>query len=98
MALIRICVTDDHAAAFALATETAQRYRTVPSYARVQDMEGLSDPAELHLIGTWPRILDGLAEYADAGTTDFRLEVAAHDADARQATLDALADHLRRRS
>ena len=51
MALIRICVTDDHAAAYALAQETAARYRTVPSYAAVQDMEGLDDPAELHLIG-----------------------------------------------
>ena len=53
MALIRICVTDDTAGAFALARETATRYRAVPSYAAVQDKEGLADPAELHLIGTW---------------------------------------------
>jgi F420-dependent oxidoreductase-like protein len=94
MALIRICVTDDHAGAYALARETAMRYRAVPSYATVQDMEGLDDPAELHLIGTWARILDGLAAYAAAGVTDFRLEVAAHTLAARDATRGALAAHL----
>lgn len=96
MALIRICVTDDHTGAYELARTTAQLYRAVPSYERVQDMEGLNDPAELHLIGTWERILEGLAAYAEAGTTDFRLEVAAHDDEARDATRAALAKHLRR--
>jgi F420-dependent oxidoreductase-like protein len=94
MALIRICVTDDHAGAYTLARETAMRYRAVPSYATVQDIEGLEDPAELHLIGTWERILDGLAAYAAAGVTDFRLEVAAHTVAARDATREALAAHL----
>jgi len=94
MALIRICVTDDPSAAFALAQETATWYRSVPSYATVQDMEGLDDPAELHLIGSWARVLDGLGEYAAAGVTDFRLEVAAPDAASREATRAALAEHL----
>ena len=62
----------------------------------MQDKEGLNDPAELHLIGSWDRILEGLGEYAAAGTTDFRLEVAAHNDDAREATRAALAAHLRR--
>ena len=94
MALVRICVTEDHAGAYALAVETARRYRQVPSYAAVQDMEGLDDPAELHLIGTWERVLDGLGAYAEAGVTDFRLEVAAHDEASREATRAALAGHL----
>jgi 5,10-methylenetetrahydromethanopterin reductase len=94
MALIRICVTDDHASAFALAQATAQRYRQVPSYAAVQDKEGLADPAELHLIGSWDRVLAGLAAYAEAGVTDYRLEIAAPDEASRQATRAALADHL----
>jgi F420-dependent oxidoreductase-like protein len=97
MALIRICVTgdrDDRAGAYSLARETAMRYRAVPSYATVQDIEGLDDPAELHLIGTWERILEGLAAYATAGVTDFRLEVAAHTAAARDVTRAALAAHL----
>src|SRR4051794_8228858 len=94
MALIRICVTEDTAGAYALARETAARYRAVPSYAAVQDREGLDEPADLHLIGTWERILDGLSAYADAGVTDFRLEVAAHDRGAAEATRAALAHHL----
>ena len=99
MALIRICVTEDHdsegrAAAYELARATSARYRLVPSYAAVQDREGLKDLADLHLIGTWDRVLDGLAAYAEAGVTDFRLEIAApHDA-ARDATRAALAEHL----
>ena len=64
MALIRICVADDVTGAYALAQETATRYRSVPSYAAVQDREGLDDPAQLHLIGSWERILDGLGAYA----------------------------------
>ena len=94
MALIRLCVTDDHAGALALARETAAFYRTVPSYSRLQDMEGMNEPAELHLIGSWDRVLDGLGEYAAAGVTDFRLEVTAHNADAREASREALAAHL----
>ncbi|MCU1504311.1 MAG: hypothetical protein JWM12_3665 [Ilumatobacteraceae bacterium] len=94
MALIRICVTDDRAGAYALARETAARYRVVPSYAAVQDREGLDDPAELHLIGSWDEVIEGLDAYARAGVTDFRLEIAAHDPDARDATRAALAHHL----
>ncbi len=94
MALIRICVTADPGGAAPLAQETAQRYRTVPSYAAVQDHGGLDDPAELHLNGTWERVLDGLGEYAAAGVTDYRLEVAAPDAASREATRAALAEHL----
>jgi 5,10-methylenetetrahydromethanopterin reductase len=94
MALIRICVTDDLASAHALARETSNRYRAVPSYATVQDMEGLDDLAELHLIGTWERVLDGLGAYAEAGVTDYRLEVAAPNEAAREATRAALADYL----
>ncbi|WP_214406922.1 TIGR03564 family F420-dependent LLM class oxidoreductase [Pseudonocardia lacus] len=94
MALVRICVTDEPSAAFALAQATATRYRQVPSYRAVQDREGLADPAELHLIGSWERVLDGLAAYGGAGATDLRLEVAAPDEASREATREALAAHL----
>ncbi len=94
MALIRLCVTDDVAAAYALAKETAIRYRAVPSYERVQDIEGLDDPAQLHLIGSWEQVLDGLGEYAIAGVTDYRLEIAAPDDRSREMTREAFAQHL----
>ena len=60
----------------------------------VQDIEGLDDPAELHLIGSWDRVLDGLGQYAAAGVTDFRLEVAAPTPAARESSREALARHL----
>jgi 5,10-methylenetetrahydromethanopterin reductase len=94
LALIRLCVTADHAGAYALAKQTSSFYRTVPSYEQVQDMEGLDDPADLHLIGSWERVLDGLAQYAEAGVTDFRLEVAAHSPLARESSREQLARHL----
>ncbi len=97
MALIRLCVAtaaSDVDGAKAIASATAERYRTVPSYAKVQDIEGLDDPAELHLVGSWERVLDGLGRYAEAGVTDFRLEVAAPSDAAREASRAALADHL----
>jgi F420-dependent oxidoreductase-like protein len=97
MALIRLCVAEtaaDVEGATAIAATTAERYRTVPSYAKVQDMEGLDDPADLHLIGSWEQILDSLGRYAEAGVTDFRLEVAAPSDATRQASKDALASYL----
>ena len=57
-------------------------------------MEGLDDPAQLHLIGSWEQVLDGLAEYAIAGVTDYRLEIAAHDERSREMTREALAAYL----
>jgi len=94
MALVRICVTDDHAGAYALATEIAAFYEAVPSYAAVLAKEGLRAAAELHLIGSWEQILDGLAAYATAGTTDLRVQIAAHTPKAWADSQQALADHL----
>jgi F420-dependent oxidoreductase-like protein len=94
MALIRICVTDDPGPARELARATSARYRQVPSYQHVQDREGLDDLGDLHLVGGWPEVADGLARYAAAGVTDFRIEVAAPDDRSRDATRMALAAHL----
>ena len=95
MALVRLCVIDGaRGPALALARETAARYRAVPSYAAVQDREGLGEPAELHLIGSWAEVAEGLAAYAAAGVTDFRLEIAAPDERSRQRSREALAEHL----
>jgi len=101
LSLIRLCVTDDpaeRAAAYELAKETSSWYRTVPSYEHVQDIEGLADPAELHLIGSWEQVLDGLGRHAEAGVTDFRLEIAAPSPAARDSSRAALAAHLGGRS
>jgi hypothetical protein len=94
MALVRICVTEDRSGAFALAKAISARYQVIPSYARVLAKEGLADPADLHLIGSWQQVLDELAAYAKAGVSDLRIEVAAHTEAARDATRMALADYL----
>ena len=94
MALVRICVTDDRSGAFALAKTISAYYQSFPSYARVLAAEGLAEPADLHLIGSWQQVLDGLAAYAEAGATDLRIEVSAHTEAAREATRMALADYL----
>ena len=70
VALVRLCVTDDHGPAFALAQATAQRYRQVPSYAKVQDMEALDEPADIGgFVEGWrdDRQLDGPVRAALGG-------------------------------
>jgi hypothetical protein len=57
-------------------------------------MEGLDAPADLHLIGSWDQILEGLARYGAAGATDLRIGIAAHNPGATEATRAALAAHL----
>ena len=94
MALVRICVTDDLSGASALAKTISARYQAIPSYAAVLEKEGLADPADLHLIGSWQQVLDGLAAYAQAGASDLRIQVAAHTEAASEATRMALADYL----
>lgn len=94
MALVRICLTDDFAGAKVLAREIASHYQSNPSYANATQHEGLDDASDLHLIGNWEQILEGLAAYAEAGATDLRIQVAAHDEKSRNATYDALADYM----
>ncbi|MCA8927820.1 MAG: TIGR03564 family F420-dependent LLM class oxidoreductase [Alphaproteobacteria bacterium] len=94
MALVRLAVTEDRAAAKALAREISGFYQAIPSYARVLEHEGLAEPADLHLIGSWQEVLDGIAAYAEAGVTDLRLQVAAPDERSRAASREALAAYL----
>jgi len=94
MALVRICVTDDPAPAYALAQQIGAVYKVLPSYAAVLAKEGLEEPADLFLIGSWDRVAEGLAAYAAAGATDLRIEVCAPDLATREATRAALAAHL----
>ena len=94
MALVRICVTEDIAGAKTLAREISAHYQASPSYAGATKHEGLEDASDLHLIGSWQQVIDGLAKYAEAGATDLRIQVAAHDDKSRECTYDALANYL----
>ncbi len=94
MALVRICVTTDRAPAYRLAQEIGAGYKVLPSYAAVLAKEGLDEPADLFLIGSWDQVAEGLAAYAAAGATDLRIEICAPDQATREQTRAALADHL----
>ena len=94
LALVRINVTEDISGAKTLAREISGHYQAIPSYSNATKHEGLDDPSDLHLIGSWQQILDGLAAYGDAGATDLRVQVAAHDEISREASYRALADYL----
>ena len=94
MALVRICVTDDVAPAYALAQQVASFYEVIPSYADVIAKEGVEAAADLHLIGSWERVLDGLAAYAEAGVTDLRVQVAAPNQADWATSQEALAGYL----
>ena len=94
LALVRINVTEDISGAKTLAREISSYYQAIPSYSNATKHEGLNDPSDLHLIGSWQQILDGLAAYGDAGATDLRIQVAAHDEISREASYRALADYL----
>ena len=98
MALVRVCVTDEHAPAYALAKEISALYQSFPSYQRVLAKENLDHPADLHLIGSAQQVLDGLAAYAEAGVTDLRVEVSAPCVATTERTKEVLADHLNGRS
>ncbi len=98
MALVRVCVTDQHAPAYALAKEISAFYQSFPSYQRVLAKEDLDHPADLHLIGSAQQVLDGLAAYAEAGVTDLRVEVSAPCVATTERTREVLADHLNGRS
>ncbi len=94
MALVRVCVTDDQATAKVVAREISSFYQSIPSYAAVAAHEGLDDPSDLHLIGSWQEVLDGLAAYGEAGATDLRVQVVTHNDKSREATTDALSRYL----
>jgi 5,10-methylenetetrahydromethanopterin reductase len=97
MALVRDCVTEDVRAARRHAEEVSSFYQAFPSYQRVLGKEGLADPADLHVIGSWQYVLDSLAAYAEAGVTDLRVDVSTHDERSREVTRAALSDYLTKR-
>ncbi len=94
LALVRVNVTEDREAAKATAREISGFYQSIPSYAKVIEKEGLAEPADLHLIGSWQEVLDGLAAYAEAGATDLRIQAATHDQKSKEATEQALVEYL----
>ncbi len=93
--LVSICVTDDVAAAKAAAAEGMAIYGMLPSYRAMLDREGADGPEDLLVAGSIDEVVAGLKRYVDAGTTDLRLGIAAHDETTRDASQAALVELVR---
>lgn len=69
-------------------------YETFPSYRAALDREGVVSGADLIVAGTPDDIVEGLAEYANAGVSDLRIMISARTEEERLATSEFLAASL----
>jgi hypothetical protein len=69
---VPVCVTDDVAAAHALAAAKLGAYGALPAYRAMLAREGVTHPGDLLVAGSEAKVRNTLAEYAAAGTTDLR--------------------------
>jgi 5,10-methylenetetrahydromethanopterin reductase len=94
LALVGVCVTNDPSSLRIHGRQKSAMYDTFPSYRAALDREGVDSGADLILAGTPDDILEGLAEYADAGTTDLRIVISARTEEEGLATREFLAASL----
>ena len=82
-----VCVTDDTQAGMETASTHFGRYRDLPSYRRMLDMEGVESAAEVAIIGDESEVEARLRGLASAGATDFLASIfpVGDDADASMA-------------
>jgi 5,10-methylenetetrahydromethanopterin reductase len=66
-----VCVTDDPAAARAIAEKDFAIYGQLPSYRAMLDREGASGPADVAIVGDEDAVAAQILALADAGVTDF---------------------------
>ncbi len=66
-----VCVTNDPQAARERAAKDLVVYGTLPSYRAMLDREGLSEPADIALIGSAAEVSDRIHAMADCGVTSF---------------------------
>ena len=81
VAALPVCVTDDVDAARARAEQVFAVYNTLPSYRAMMDIEGVSGPKDLAIVGTEAEVRDQLAEVQAVGVTDLNAGVFPGDAD-----------------
>ncbi|MCB1002505.1 MAG: LLM class F420-dependent oxidoreductase [Acidimicrobiales bacterium] len=81
VAALPVCVTDDVDAARARAEQVFAVYNTLPSYRAMMDIEGVSGPKDLAIVGSEAEVRDQLAEVRAVGVTDLNAGVFPGDAD-----------------
>jgi F420-dependent oxidoreductase-like protein len=70
IAAVPVVATDDVDVVRQVAATQLSAYRSIPSYQRIMAVEGVSDPAELAIIGDEDTVAAGLRRYFDAGATE----------------------------
>lgn len=95
VALVSVCITDDVDALREHGRRQSQLYDSFPSYRRMLDLEGVASGADLIVAGSADDVTEGLAGYADAGTSDLRIAIAGRTDDERRATREYLTTSLR---
>lgn len=75
VAAFPVCVTDDIDAARARAEQVFAIYNTLPSYRAMMDIEGVSGPKDLAIVGSEAAVTDQLEELASIGVTDLNAGV-----------------------
>jgi F420-dependent oxidoreductase-like protein len=71
VARVPVCVTDDPAPVREVIAAILEGYNDLPSYRRVMDLEGVSGPADVSLVGDEDTVREGLERFEAAGSTDF---------------------------
>jgi F420-dependent oxidoreductase-like protein len=67
-------------------------YATLPSYAAMLEREGAKEPADVALLGSKERVLEGLHELAEAGVTEFS-GAPSGTSDEREGAIEALLEY-----
>lgn len=93
-ASVPVCVTDKPDDVRAVIAQLLVGYNDLPSYRGVMDGEGAEGPADVSLVGSAEQVREGLAAFADAGTTDFGALEFFTNADELAATRAVLTDAL----
>jgi 5,10-methylenetetrahydromethanopterin reductase len=81
-----ICVTDDPARVRAQIDHALDKYGKFDSYRHVLDLEGVSGPGDVALVGDADAVREGLDALAKAGATDFAATEFATNGDEAAAT------------
>jgi 5,10-methylenetetrahydromethanopterin reductase len=75
LAAIPVALTEDVEAAREACNKAFAIYPTLPSYKAMLDREGVASASEIALLGDESTILKGIAQFRDAGVTDFAASI-----------------------
>jgi alkanesulfonate monooxygenase SsuD/methylene tetrahydromethanopterin reductase-like flavin-dependent oxidoreductase (luciferase family) len=76
-----VCVTSDPVAARARAAKTFSIYGQLPSYRAMLDREGVSDPADVAIIGDESSVATELRHLIEVGATELTLPLVGSSAE-----------------